>query len=66
MKFTTRDRDNDKWTTHNCAVHNAGNAGGWWYNGCSHLNLNHQHNNIHLLYLNHHWYYLSLIEINKN
>ena len=37
MKFTTRDRDNDKWNGRNCAVDDAGgNAGGWWYNDCSH------------------------------
>ena len=29
MKFTTRNRDNDKWNTNNCAVDNVGNAGGW-------------------------------------
>ena len=44
MKFTTRDKDNDKWTTHNCAVHYSGNAGGWWYNACSNIFPNHQYN----------------------
>ena len=37
MKFTTRDNDNDDWSSGNCAFkwH-----GGWWYNNCfdSHLN----------------------------
>ena len=44
MKFTTRDRDNDKWSSHNCAVHYVGNAGGWWHNSCSRIYPNHQYN----------------------
>ena len=36
MAFTTKHKDNDKWSN-NCAVKDAGgNAGGWWYNACSH------------------------------
>ena len=47
MPFTTKDRDNDK-LDKNCAVHdNIGNAGGWWYRGCSHIFLNHQHKSCH-------------------
>ena len=41
MPFTTKDRDNDKWGK-NCAVDEVGNAGGWWYNHCSHIHFNHQ------------------------
>ena len=37
MKFTTRDRDNDMWNR-NCASDH--NRGGWWYNTCTHINLN--------------------------
>ena len=62
MRFTTRDRDNDNWYN-NCAVHHAGgNAGGWWYDACSHINLNQQYNNRHSAYLNGQWHYLPFIE----
>lgn len=36
MKFTTKDRDNDKSSKH-CAEHA---KGGWWYRDCHHSNLN--------------------------
>ena len=63
MKFTTRDRDNDKWSS-NCAVHDAGgNAGGWWYNACSHTHPNHQYNHRYSVRLNGRWHSLSFIEI---
>ena len=46
MPFTTKDRDNDNWSK-NCAVDDAGgNAGGWWYNVCSNIFLNHQYKNL--------------------
>ena len=63
MKFTTRDRDNDKWSS-NCAVHHAGgNAGGWWYNVCSRMNPNNQYNSIYSVHLNSQWHSFSFIEI---
>lgn len=36
MMFSTKDNDNDK-SSGNCAV---AHHGAWWYNGCSHSNLN--------------------------
>ena len=36
-KFSTRDQDNDVWTTGSCAVRY---KGGWWYDKCHRSNLN--------------------------
>ena len=36
QKFTTKDKDNDS-HNYNCAIYA---HGGWWFNGCSHSNLN--------------------------
>jgi len=52
MKFTTKDNDNDRWNN-NCAINDAGGrAGGWWYNQCSHIFLNHQYKNKYGIYIN--------------
>ena len=62
MPFTTKDKDNDKWGS-NCAVKNAvGNAGGWWYNACSNIFLNHQYKNNYGIY-NSGWKALSFTEM---
>ncbi|CAN9509366.1 unnamed protein product [Ophioblennius macclurei] len=37
MKFSTFDRDADRWAGGNCA---ATHGGGWWYDGCRAANLN--------------------------
>jgi ficolin len=37
MPFSTRDRDNDPYTTVNCAENY---KGGWWYNNCMQAQLN--------------------------
>ena len=63
MKFTTKDRDNDKHSG-NCAVSGAGNnAGGWWHNRCSLIQANHQYKDNHSIHLNGKWHSLSFIEI---
>jgi len=40
MAFTTKDRDNDKYTGTNCAVRY---TGAWWYKYCYESNLNGQY-----------------------
>ena len=37
MKFSTKDKDNDKWRSDTCA---GILKGGWWFNGCNHCFLN--------------------------
>ena len=45
QQFTTRDRDNDKYSGKNCAVNQRGvnGTGGWWHYGCFHINLNYNY-----------------------
>ena len=62
MKFTTRDRDNDLWPK-NCAVDDIGNAGGWWYNSCSIMKLNHQYTSHYMIRFNYKWYNLPFMEM---
>jgi len=62
MKFTTRDRDNDNYHL-NCALNRVGIAGGWWYNDCSFIFLNHQYKNRYAIFLNGKHLPLSFIEI---
>ena len=38
LMFTTRDRDNDLWSSGNCASDSL--RGGWWYYSCAWINLN--------------------------
>ena len=37
MAFSTKDRDNDRWNSNNCAMHF---TGAWWYDSCYDSNLN--------------------------
>ena len=63
MKFTTKDRDNDNWSS-NCAVSGHGDStGGWWHNRCSHVHVNHQYNHSDSMYLNGAYYSLPFIEM---
>ena len=64
MKFTTRDRDNDKWNHGNCAVDKAGgDTGGWWHNSCTYTYPNHQYNHTFSMVFNGQWHSLPFIEI---
>ena len=64
MKFTTKDRDNDKKSGENCAISgNGNNAGGWWYRSCSLIQLNHQFKHNYLIHLNRKWHSLIFIEM---
>ena len=64
MKFTTKDKDNDLHKSSNCAVHaHGGNAGGWWYKGCSQIHLNHQYKHNDATRLNSKWHSLPFIEM---
>ena len=66
MKFTTRDRDNDKWSSYNCAVipiGGGGNAGGWWYNNCGYILPNRWYNHRLTVIINNKWHSLPFIEL---
>ena len=56
MNFTTKDRDNDLHSS-NCAVRSGAgdDNGGWWYNSCAHLYINHQYRKIQIS-LNGEWH----------
>ena len=56
MPFSTHDRDNDKSSGTNCAVHH---QGAWWHNACTHSNLNGLYLNGHSNYRGVTWYYFN-------
>ena len=63
MKFTTKDRDNDRWVA-NCAIRGDGqNAGGWWHNACSLIHVNRQYKRPNIIHFNGKWFILSFIEM---
>ena len=59
MKFTTRDKDNDRWPAGNCALPF---IGGWWHNWCAHIYLNRDYNK-YTIHLNGQWHSRLFIEI---
>ena len=64
MKFTTKDKDNDRNHGRNCAVGGDGNnAGGWWHKGCSYIQVKHQYKHKYSIALNGKWYPLPFIEM---
>ena len=65
MKFSTRDRDNDKWNNDNCATnpHVGGKSGEWWYNDCSFIYPNNQYNYTYSIYISSRYQSLPFIEI---
>jgi len=65
MKFTTIDRDNDRWAPGNCAKDNwAGSqAGGWWYNTCASMHLNNRPKTHLLISLNNKWVRQNFVEM---
>lgn len=58
MKFSSRDRDNDLWSSDNCALYD----GGWWHRSCSHISLNEAYNNLYI-YLNRKDQYPTSVEM---
>ena len=64
MPFTTKDRDNDNNLGKNCAVqHASGNSGGWWYNSCSCIHLNHQYKDSYGIRISGSWKATSFTEM---
>ena len=61
MPFNTKDRDNDNWSR-NCAEDHVGQAGGWWYNDCSHIFLNNQYKNYYGIAVNKIWKQVTFVE----
>ena len=65
MKFTTKDRDNEKYRSGNCAVKSGEgtNVGGWWHRYCSLIHVNHQYKHKFSIYPNGAYHSLPFIEM---
>jgi len=65
LYFTTKDSDNDKSTTRNCAITSGPSVphGGWWYGGCWRVNPNNFYKQQWGVYLNGKWYILPFVEM---
>ena len=57
MKFTTKDRDNDRASSGNCAQGGNGiDAGGWWHNNSANIHPNHQYKSYYGIAIGGSWY----------
>ena len=65
MYFTTKDSDNDKWSSGNCGlVHGIKRpAGGWWNDHCWLVGPNNFYNHYDGIKLNGKWHTLPFIEM---
>ena len=65
MSFTTKDSDNDKRGSNNCAIKANERNGGWWHNSCWQINPNvfHNHDPDYGVHLNAKWHTLPFIEV---
>ena len=65
MKFTTKDRDNDLYSSGNCAriSGNGKNNNGWWFNRCAYIKLNQQYSEVHKIYDGSSWHNYLFIEM---
>ena len=64
MYFTTRDSDNDQWSSINCAQYLLhGPGGGWWYNRCTTIQPNVKYKGTYGVLLNGPWHIFYFIEI---
>ena len=63
MKFTTKDRDNDRYGG-NCAITGNGkNSNGWWFHGCALIQLNKKYSEVHKVYDGSSWHNYLFIEM---
>ena len=63
MKFTTKDRDNDR-NDNNCAViGNGKNGNGWWFKNCALIQLNRKYSEIHKVFDGRSWHNYLFIEM---
>jgi len=66
MFFTTKDYNNDRYNSGNCAISYRGlktPAGGWWHNSCWSINPNLFYNDWQGIFVNYKWHAYTFIEI---